>query len=109
MEVVEKVGKIAEIVKRHDEHTFPEIMATLVRMESKQNKDIEQFNKKSSEIEERIKPLEIDYHLRKTQQDEFKSEIRKIRWGIVSAIVLGAVVGLFDHIINIFKNIIRIL
>lgn len=109
MDVKEKIGAITEIVKRHDEVTFPIITATLTRMESKQNQDIEQFNKKSENMEERIKPLEIDYSLRQKEKDEFRKEIRSIRWGIVSAVVLGAVMGLFDHIINIFKNLIRIL
>jgi len=107
MDVKEKIGGIAEIVKRHDEVTFPLITETLVRMESKQNKDILQFNEEREKLHDRIKPLEVDFRLRVEQKDEFRKEIRKIRWGILSALTLIVVIGLFDHIINLFKNLLK--
>ena len=107
MDVKEKIGGIAEIVNRHDIVTLPQITNTLLRMESKQNADIARFNLEKTLLEERILPLELDYKLRQEKQDNYKNDIGRFKWAILTALVIGAVMGFFDHIILIIKNIFK--
>lgn len=69
--ISERTVRVEEVVRRHDEVTFPEIQKelktqsnALYRMESKQNKDIIQFNESKEELGDRIKPLEADLEKR---------------------------------------------
>jgi predicted amidohydrolase len=106
-----EIGTLSEIVNRHDKITFPEILNTLSRMESKQNRDILQFNEEKGKINERLRPLEEDYKNRIIRQVENRQEINKIKWSAISIFSLGAIVGTYDHIIYyaklVFNNLIN--
>lgn len=104
-ETAEKMGRITEIVERHDSVTFPKMENILTRMESKQNDHIikciadkEEFDKKvkadKEELERRIKPLEDDYKHRKEVRQEIKKNVTAIAWDWIkkSVPVIGALI-----------------
>ena len=108
--IIEKLATVGEIVRRHDTETFPDMKKelstqseSLYRMESKQNKDILQFNEAKKEIHDRIKPLEDDYIARQNARIENKKEVKKIVWSGIGIFALGIVTGTFDHVANFVK------
>lgn len=105
----EKIGKIAEIVERHDSETFPAMRDTLARMESKQNKDILQFNEAREALHKRIDPIEKDYIERMERKQDTAKELKKIKWSVVGTIILGIAIGAYDHILYLIKQIINYL
>jgi hypothetical protein len=103
VEISKKMGEVSSIVKRHDEITFPEITNTLTRMESKQNQDILRFMKEREMLDDRIKPLEDDYKVRKQASEDNRKEVRKIVWSGIGLFVIGIFTGAFDHITTFIK------
>jgi hypothetical protein len=82
-----KMGRVVEIVERHDKVTFPEMNDTLKRMESKQNRDIIQWNDEKEKLNDRLKPLEEDYKVRTESKRNIKKNVGEIVWeGIKKAI-----------------------
>ncbi len=111
--IIEKLATVGETVRRHDTETFPDMKRelstqsdSLFRMESKQNKDILQFNEAKKEIHDRIKPLEDDLLARQNSKKETKRELWKIFWSGVGLFVIGITTGAFDHITNFIKFLI---
>ena len=109
-----EIAKIGETVRRHDEITFPEMKIelkeqskTLIRMESKQNEDMEAFvfekEKMYQELDKRLTPLEKDL---KTRSD-FSTDIKKKSWDTVwewskLVVVFGA-----GYLLTIINKIIK--
>lgn len=112
--VNEKLGKIAEIVNRHDTETFPamvqdnvEIKNSLFRIESKHNQDYLQYIQANEETIKRLTPLENDYLERLKKKEENRLEIRKIKWSAISMVSLGALIGTYDQILSLIKGFIN--
>lgn len=102
--MIEKLATVSEIVRRHDEVTFPNITDQLTRMESKQNKDITLFTKKEEELREqmkdhksdtdtRLKLVEADLKKRLDNTKDTKSHIKGILWGGIEKIVYVIIGG----------------
>ena len=100
--MTEKLATVAEIVRKHDVETFPEMKAelkkqsdALYRMESKQNDDIKHFTSEKEAIIARLKPLEEDLASRNEGKKETKNRVSTIIWGGVekaSYIVIGYII-----------------
>lgn len=98
----ERMVRVEDTVKRHDEVTFPEMKKelekqsnALYRMESKQNDDISHFTAERESIIARIKPLEDDLKKRTDTKDEVKSKFWGMIWGgieKVTYIVIGYII-----------------
>lgn len=95
--MIEKLATVSEIVRRHDNETFPEMKKELTkqsdalyRMESKQNEDMVRFvsekEKVYKELNERLKPLEEEYKNKSENKKETKSKVSSIVWGGVEKI-----------------------
>lgn len=90
--ISERTVRVEEVVRRHDEVTFPDIQETLTRMESKQNKDILQFNESKEELNDRIKPLEVDFAKRQKTDEK----IWDIVWRNIERFALWAGLIIFS-------------
>lgn len=100
-ELSTKIDVVSTVVKRHDEVTFPDIQNelktqsnALMRMESKQNKDILQFVEEKEKIHKRLEPLE-----------EHVSEHKLIKSSSIQArtTIIVALIGALSGIIALFK------
>jgi hypothetical protein len=107
LQMKEDIGKIAEIVKKHDSETFPKIENTLLRMESKQNKDIIQFHQSREELSKRMDPIEKDFQDRVIQRKENQLEIKRLKWAVITMGTLGVTTAAWEHIVEFFKSIIK--
>ncbi len=103
--MIEKLATVSEIVRRHDEVTFPEmklaikdISDTVTRIDSKHNKDIILLEKKGEEdrerarvnnenINKRLNLLEVDYNNKVENKKEVKTKIKEIIWGGVEKVI----------------------
>lgn len=85
-----QLGRMNEIIERHDKVTFPTMQNTLTRMESKHNQDYLQYIESKDAILKRIEPLEA--HV--ANHEEIKAEDKK-SWSeitkhtITSSVTLG--------------------
>lgn len=94
-----ELGRISEIVKKHDDETFPKIMEVLdeqtnalKRMESKQNKDIVQFNQKAEELHIRLKPLEEEHQERILAKKDTSGKLKNLLWDMIK-LIIATVIG----------------
>lgn len=102
----EKIGGITEIVKRHDEVTFPEIQNSLLRMESKQNKDILQFIAAREEIHKRLEPLEADLLARQKRGEAFAKGSKAVLLRFTDKmllVIIGIAIVAWKRIIEFFS------
>jgi len=101
----ERMVRVEDTVKRHDEVTFPDMKKelekqsnALYRMESKQNDDIAHFTAEKEAIIMRIKPLEDDYlerqKVQKEKKDERKELTMDVKKGFIGHIVDGIKIAL---------------
>lgn len=98
IEMNKEIGRVAEIVKRHDEETFPRMMKVLdeqtkalTRMESKQNKDITQFNQANEELKKRVDPIEQDFLQRQKAKENILGKFSWIFWEIMKVVSVALV------------------
>lgn len=99
VEINKQLGGLAEIVKRHDEYTFPEIQNTLKRIESKHNQDYLQYIESKEALNKRLLPLEEDYKKRQEVKKEVKKNSGNILWDLIKM----GVMGLVGYLVAIFK------
>lgn len=85
--VDEKLDNVSCVVDKHDNITFPLIQNTLIRMESKQNKDIALFVKKeealradNKALEGRVKGVEDYIKLKQAGRSAFFGKIYETVW-----------------------------
>ena len=104
-----KVSKIGEIVRRHDEQTFPEMQATLTRMESKHNQDYLRYVESREEIIARVEPLESEITKermdaldeiveRNKDRKELRLEAGKSAVSTIVSSVMGGIVTLIGYL-----------
>lgn len=94
MGIRSEIGRIGEIVRRHDDETFPEIQKSLGRIESKHNQDFLQYIDTKEALEERIVPLEEDYEERQKVKEEKEELVMEGKKGAVSNVVSAIIGGL---------------
>lgn len=102
----EKIGGITEIVKRHDEVTFPNIENSLTRIESKHNQDYLQYVKKAEEQDRRIVVLEADYTRRAKRGESVKKGWASIAWAVIEKgvlIAIGTLIVSWRQVLEHFK------
>lgn len=102
----EKIGGITEIVKRHDEVTFPNIEGTLTRIESKHNQDYLQFIAEKEALNRRLLPLESDYNKRVQRGDSVKKGWTSIAWAVIEKgvlIAIGTLIVSWRQVLEHFK------
>jgi len=99
IEMNKEIGRIAEIVKKHDDETFPNMMKildeqtkALVRIESKHNQDFLQYVKENEELSNRVKPLEEDYKERKEAKEDTRKKIISLGWDLFK-LIIASIVG----------------
>lgn len=109
--VSEKVDTVAEIVDKHDNITFPNIERTLIRMESKQNKDIALFTKKEEELrangislESRVKGLEDHNRLKQMGRKVFFGKIYETLWVWIQKFGVWIVIAILMTILGYEKT-----
>ncbi len=112
IDISTNIAKIGEIVRRHDEQTFPEMQRDIkevkdsnTRMESKQNEDMVRFIKEKEDIYSRIKPLETDLAKRLEKEKDVNSRVKSILWGAIEKLFY-IVIGTFVAYWVSFKEII---
>lgn len=95
-----KIDTVATTVKRHDDITFPAMQKelkdqseSLLRMESKQNKDILQFVEEKEKIWAKLNPVITKLETIKTTDVQVATSKIQARTTIATAII-GAVAGL---------------
>ena len=98
--MIEKLATVSEIVRRHDEVTFPEMKAeltkqsnSLYRMESKQNEDMTKFIAEKEEIYKRLTPLELDLRKRLESSKDTNNRWKGIFWGGVEKVIYIVIGG----------------
>lgn len=102
----EKIGGIAEIVKRHDEFTFPNIENALTRIESKHNQDYLQFVEAREALSRRLVPLEEDFAKRTRRGEGLRKGWVAIMWKVAEKAVLiaiGTLIVSWRQVIEHFK------
>lgn len=89
-QISERIVRVEETVKKHDETTFPSMQKeldkqsnALYRMESKQNADITYFTGEKEAVIERLKPLEDDLKKRQDAVKSTETEMKKIKWNMI--------------------------
>lgn len=102
-EVLNMSSRLGNIESTLETHT-----TTLIRMESKQNKDIEQFNKTAEELRtiqknciDRIIPLEEDFKKR----SNFTTEVKKKSFDTVWEWVKIAIVFVAGYLLTIIRKL----
>lgn len=111
-ESMKHLSKIGEIVRRHDEVTFPEMKTelnkqsqALIRMESKQNEDMSRFmaekEKVYQEFNKRLEPLENDL---KTRRD-FTTDVKKKSWDTIWDWLKIGIVFVAGYLLTLIKEI----
>ena len=110
--ISERAIHVEEIVKRHDDHTFPKIEKelekqsnALFRMESKQNADMTYFvsekEKVYNELNGRLIKVEDDMKIRQDGKKEVKVKLSGIIWGgieKVSYIIVGYIITKINYL-----------
>lgn len=100
IELNEKMGRISEIVERHDTVTFPEIMSTLKRIESKHNQDYTQYVASREDANKRLIPLEADLEARRNFKEGAKKGFGSIGWDMIkmgTIAIIGYALSFIKH------------
>lgn len=114
IKTTETLGKIGEILERHDKVTFPEIKKELLkqsdalyRMESQQNEDMYKFIQEKEVIYKRLKPLEDDFEKRAAFASGVKKKWSDITWDIIKDIVKYLTVLIVGYLLLMWNNLIK--
>jgi phage terminase large subunit-like protein len=78
MEINKTLGRLTEIVERHDKVTFPEITNALKRIESKHNQDYLQYVEAKEEAKRLLENHEE--RLRKVEKINTEAKAEKSKW-----------------------------
>jgi len=106
--VSERIVRVEDTVKRHDEVTFPDMKRAIElgnnavsRVESKQNEDMVAFvaekNKVYTEFNERLKPLEAEQKARNAIKTDIKKKVWEATWDWLKLGIVAFVTWVITH------------
>ena len=104
----ERMVRVEDTVKRHDEVTFPDLQKSIeqgnqaiIRIESKQNEDMVKFvaekNKLYNDIDDRLKPLEAEHKARTEIKKDIKKKVWESVWDWLKLGIVALVTWIITH------------
>ncbi len=99
-EKIEETRETQVVMHQENQGNLKEVRDILTRIESKQNKDIIQFNQAKEEITKRIDPIERDFIARMEAKKDVNTRFLSLLWDLLKIGIIAAI----GYATAMFKN-----